>query len=142
MKLLSAMNPHLNRPKWQSSCLNIKFNFSTKSDKLLFRFGMCLITILSVAHHLILVFWAIWNPVTKSVTFREKISTWLTVTKSKLPQPRCGSGSPSNSPEEILLRFLTGFWMHLCFLLLAKVCVKAFIKKEIVCFLPIASIWR
>ena len=72
------------------------------------------------------------NPVTESVIFREKTSTWLTVTKTKCGCG-CGSGSSLNSPEELLHRCLTGFWMRLCFLVLAKVC--SFIKKEMICLI-------
>ena len=50
------------------------------------------------------------------------------------PTTRCESGSSFNSPEELLLRCLTGFGMHLCFLVvLAKVCF--FIKKEMICLI-------
>ena len=43
------------------------------------------------------------------------------------------SRSLAKSPEKLLLRFLIRLWMHLCFLLLPKVCDKVFIKKEVVC---------
>ena len=82
-----------------------------------------------VTHHLTLVCGAIWNfahsiswIVTECVIFREKTSTWLTVTKTKKSQPRCGSDSPAYSTEELLNRCLTGLWMHVCSLALAKVC--------------------
>ena len=66
------------------------------------------------------------------------------------------SGSLAKSPGELLLRCLIRLWMHLCFLVLTKVCAKVLIKKEVVCLFlafidniffqlfnhPLASIWR
>ena len=72
------------------------------------------------------------NPVAECVIFREKTSIWLTVTKNRIT-PTQRSGSLAKSPEELLLRCLSRLRMHLCFLVLAKVCSKVFIKKEVVC---------
>ena len=66
------------------------------------------------------------------------------------------SGSLAKSPEELLLRCSTRFWMQFCSLVLAKACTKVFIKKEVVSLFPtfidniffqltnhpIASIWK
>ena len=44
------------------------------------------------------------------------------------------SGSHAKSPDEPLLRHLIELWMHLCFLVPAKVCLaKGFYEKEVVC---------
>ena len=113
----------------QSCSITLKLNFSIKIDKLLFRFSVFYLWLsslnFSIMDHLECCISHKLNPENLFLIISDKNQITSTHRSSSL----------AKSPEELLLICLTRLWLHLCFLELAKVCAKGFIKKEVVCFL-------